>query len=156
MSDKSKKILIISIIVIAIIAVIVVICCNSNVEKIKNNTEENVIIPSCIFTEPEIAFVGLTEEKAKEAGYQTKTFKFPFAANGKALTLSESEGFVKVVADATYGEILGVHMIGSYASEIIYGAAAMVAKEQRVSDVQKIVFPHPTVCEVIREAMFTI
>ena len=63
---------------------------------------------------------------------------------------------MKIVYGKQHHEILGVHMIGSYASEIIYGAAAMVARCQRVEDVQKIVFPHPTVCEVIREAMFTV
>ena len=65
-------------------------------------------------------------------------------------------GIVKIVTDADHGTILGVHMIGSYASEIIYGAAIMVAEERRYKDVQKIVFPHPTVCEVIREGMFMI
>ena len=63
---------------------------------------------------------------------------------------------MKIITDDDHGTIIGVHMIGSYASEIIYGAAAMVAGEKRVSDVKRLVFPHPTVCEVIREAMFTI
>lgn len=114
--------------------------------------EENVIIPSCIFTEPEIAFVGLTEEKAKEAGYQTKTFKFPFAANGKALTLSESEGFVKVVADATYGEILGVHIIGPEASSLIHEAVAAMNLEATAASAGNMVHAHPTLSEALMEA----
>ena len=87
-------------------------------------------IPSVIYTNPEVGSVGETVETAKKAGIEAEEVSME------------------------HREILGVHMIGSYASEIIYGAAAMVAKKQRISDVEKLVFPHPTVCEVIREAMF--
>ncbi len=114
-------------------------------------------IPSVIYTNPEVASVGETVESAKKAGIDAEEVTLSLRYSGRYLAENEGgDGFVKVVYGKEHHEILGVHMIGSYASEIIYGAAAMVARCQRVEDVQKIVFPHPTVCEVIREAMFTI
>lgn len=114
-------------------------------------------IPSVIYTNPEVGTVGETVESAKKAGIDAEEVTLSLRYSGRYIAENEGgDGIVKIVYGREHHEILGVHMIGSYASEIIYGAAAMVAKEQRVSDVQKIVFPHPTVCEVIREAMFTI
>ena len=94
----------------------------------------------------------MTEEKAKEAGYTVKTFKFPFAANGKALTLSESEGFVKVVVDAAYGEILGVHIIGPEASSLIHEAVAAMNLEATAAAAGNMVHAHPTLSEALMEA----
>ena len=114
-------------------------------------------IPSVIYTNPEVGTVGETVESAKKAGIDAEEVTLSLRYSGRYIAENEGgDGIVKIVYGREHHEILGVHMIGSYASEIIYGAVAMVAKEQRVSDVQKIVFPHPTVCEVIREAMFTI
>lgn len=114
-------------------------------------------IPSVIYTNPEVASVGETVESAKLAGIDAEEVELSLRYSGRYIAENEGgDGFVKVVYGKLHHEILGVHMIGSYASEIIYGAAAMVARCQRVEDVQKIVFPHPTVCEVIREAMFAI
>lgn len=114
-------------------------------------------IPSVIYTNPEVGTVGETLESAKVAGFDAAEVTLSLRYSGRYIAENEGgDGFVKVVYGKEHNQILGVHMIGNYASEIIYGAAAMVAKEQRVADVQKIVFPHPTVCEVIREAMFTI
>ena len=114
-------------------------------------------IPSVIYTNPEVGTVGETIDSAKKAGLDAEEITLSLRYSGRYIAENEGgDGIVKIVYGREHHEILGVHMIGSYASEIIYGAAAMVAKEQRVSDVQKIVFPHPTVCEVIREAMFTI
>ncbi len=114
-------------------------------------------IPSVIYTNPEVASVGETLESAQKAGIDAEETTLSLRYSGRYLAENEGgDGFVKIVYGKQHHEILGVHMIGSYASEIIYGAAAMVARCQRVEDVQKIVFPHPTVCEVIREAMFTV
>lgn len=114
-------------------------------------------IPSVIYINPEVGTVGETVESAKKAGIDAEEVTLSLRYSGRYIAENEGgDGIVKIVYGREHHEILGVHMIGSYASEIIYGAAAMIAKEQRVSDVQKIVFPHPTVCEVIREAMFTI
>ena len=112
-------------------------------------------IPSVIYTNPEVGSVGETVETAKKAGIEAEEITLSLRYSGRYVAENEGgDGIVKVVYGKEHREILGVHMIGSYASEIIYGAAAMVAKKQRISDVEKLVFPHPTVCEVIREAMF--
>ena len=114
-------------------------------------------IPSVIYTNPEVGTVGETVESAKKAGIDAEEVTLSLRYSGRYIAENEGgDGIVKIVYGKEHHEILGVHMIGSYASEIIYGAAAMVARRQRVADVQKIVFPHPTVCEVIREAMFSI
>ena len=114
-------------------------------------------IPSVIYTNPEVGSVGETVESAKKAGIEAEEAVLSLRYSGRYIAENEGgDGIVKVVYGKEHHEILGVHMIGSYASEIIYGAAAMVAKKQRVADVEKLVFPHPTVCEVIREAMFSI
>lgn len=114
-------------------------------------------IPAVIYTKPEVGCVGETVESAKAKGIDAKGYKLTLKYSGRYVAEVEGgDGFVKIVVDNAHRKIIGVHMIGSYASEIIYGAAAMVAQEQRVDDVRKIVFPHPTVCEVIREGMFTI
>ena len=114
-------------------------------------------IPAVIYTKPEIGTVGETLESAKAKGINAKEETVSLRYSGRYIAEVEGgDGIVKIVTDADHGTILGVHMIGSYASEIIYGAAIMVAEERRYKDVQKIVFPHPTVCEVIREGMFMI
>jgi len=114
-------------------------------------------IPSVIYTNPEVGTVGETVESAKKAGIEAEEATLSLRYSGRYIAENEGgDGIVKIVYGKEHHEILGVHMIGSYASEIIYGAAAMVARCQRVADIQKIVFPHPTVCEVIREAMFEI
>ncbi len=112
-------------------------------------------IPSVIYTNPEVASVGETTESAKEKGLdvniQTVTLKY----SGRYIAENEhSYGILKVITDKKHKNIVGLSMIGSYSSEIIYGAAMMVETEMRVEDIQKLVFPHPTVCEVIRESMF--
>lgn len=113
---------------------------------------EEQTIPSCIFTDIEIATVGLTEEQAKEKGYDIRTFKFPFAANGKALTLGENEGFVKVVCDSRFGEILGVHIIGPEASSLIHEAVMAVRLEATAEYAGTTVHAHPTLSEALMEA----
>ena len=112
-------------------------------------------IPAVIYTNPEVATVGETEESAKAKGLdvnvQTVTLKY----SGRYIAENEhGYGILKVITDKKHKHIVGLHMIGTYASEIIYGAAMMVETEMRVEDIQKMVFPHPTVCEVIRESMF--
>ena len=109
-------------------------------------------IPSCIFTDLEIAYVGMTEAQAKEKGYEVRTFKFPFEANGKALTLGESEGFVKVVCDSRFGEILGVHIIGPEASSLIQEAATAMRLEATAEYAGSTVHAHPTLSEALMEA----
>src|SRR5258708_3921335 len=109
-------------------------------------------IPGCTYCEPQIASVGLTEAKAKEAGHQVKIGKFPFSANSKASIVGQHEGFIKIVSDAKYGEILGVHIIGPVATEIISEAVTVMELEGTVDDLMFIVHAHPTVYEGLLDA----
>ena len=109
-------------------------------------------IPGCTYTTPEIASCGLTEAAAKEAGYEIKVGKFPFTASGKASAAGAKEGFVKLIFDATYGELLGAHMIGANVTEMI--AEIVVARKLETTghEIIKSVHPHPTMSEAIMEA----
>lgn len=109
-------------------------------------------IPGCTYTNPEISSVGLTEEKAREKGYEIKVGKFPFSASGKASAAGQKEGFVKLVFDAKYGELLGAHMIGGNVTEMI--AELVIAKKLEITghELIKAIHPHPTMSEAIMEA----
>lgn len=114
-------------------------------------------IPSVIYTSPEVGCAGETEESAKSKGLEFDTAKISMMYSGRYVAENESgDGICKVLVDKKHRNIIGVHMIGSYASEIIYGAALMIETEMRVDDIKELVFPHPTVSEVIREAIFTL
>ena len=128
--------------------------CINNILGKKDRINYNSI-PSVIYTNPEVASVGETEQSAKEKGLDVTVETVTLKYSGRYIAENEhGNGVVKLIIDKQHRNIVGLHMIGSYASEIIYGAAMMVETEMRVADVQKLVFPHPTVCEVIREAMF--
>jgi dihydrolipoamide dehydrogenase len=109
-------------------------------------------IPACTYTIPEISSVGMTEEKAKEAGYEVKIGKFPYTASGKASAAGHNDGFVKLVFDAKYGELLGAHMIGGNVTEMI--AEMVVAKKLEITgqELIKTIHPHPTMSEAVMEA----
>ncbi len=109
-------------------------------------------IPGCTYTNPEVASVGMTEQAAKEAGYKIKVGKFPFTASGKASAAGAKEGFVKLVFDEKYGELLGAHMIGANVTEMI--AELVVAKKLETTgeEIIKAVHPHPTMSEAVMEA----
>ena len=109
-------------------------------------------IPGCTYCQPQVASVGLTEAKAKEAGYEVKIGKFPFMASGKAFAVGEREGFVKFITDAKYGEILGVHIIGSEATELIAEATLAKSLEATAESVLKTIHAHPTLSESVMEA----
>ena len=114
-------------------------------------------IPSVIYTNPEVASVGLTAAAAKARGIDAVEKKVTMKMSGRYVAENEGgDGILKLVAGREHGNILGIHMIGNYASEIIYGCAIIVEREMRAKDLQKFVFPHPTVGEVIREAAFSI
>jgi dihydrolipoamide dehydrogenase len=109
-------------------------------------------VPNCTYCEPEIASVGLTERQAREAGHQVRVGRFPFAGNSKAAILGTREGFVKIVSDAGYGEILGVHMIGPRVTESIAEAVAVMRLEGTVADLTHTIHAHPTLAEAVLEA----
>jgi dihydrolipoamide dehydrogenase len=96
--------------------------------------------------------VGLTEAQAKEAGYALKVGKFPFQPNGKALGLDDNVGFVKIVAEEKYNEVLGVHMVGPHVTEMLAGVTGMIGLETTLEELAHTVHPHPTLSEVIMEA----
>jgi dihydrolipoamide dehydrogenase len=110
-------------------------------------------VPGCTYCDPQVASVGLTEAKAKEAGHKVKVGKFPFTAVAKAKIEDASEGFVKIVADSEYGEILGVHMIGNTVTEIIAEGVAAMVLEGTVEDLVNTIHAHPTLAEATHEAM---
>jgi dihydrolipoamide dehydrogenase len=109
-------------------------------------------IPGCTYTEPQIGSVGLTETQAKEKGYEVKVGKFPFAGNSKATILGSHDGFVKVVADAKYGEILGVHILGPQATELVAEAVAVMELEGTVEEMMFTIHAHPTLAESLLDA----
>jgi len=128
--------------------------CINNILGKKDRVNYNSI-PAVIYTNPEVASVGETEESAKAKGLDVDVKSVTLKYSGRYIAENEhGYGILKVLTDKKHKNIVGLHMIGSYASEIIYGAAMMVETEMRVEDIQKLVFPHPTVCEVIRESMF--
>lgn len=128
--------------------------CINNILGKKDRINYNSI-PAVIYTNPEVASVGETSETVKEKGIDARVETLTLKYSGRYIAENEhGNGILKVIINNKHNNIIGLHMIGSYASEIIYGAAMMVETEMRVTDIQKLVFPHPTVCEVIREAMF--
>ncbi|NIJ09162.1 dihydrolipoamide dehydrogenase [Sphingomonas vulcanisoli] len=112
-------------------------------------------IPGCTYSRPQVASVGLTEAKAKDAGYEVKVGKFPFIGNGKAIALGEAEGFVKTVFDARTGELLGAHMVGAEVTELIEGYIVAKQLETTEADLMETIFPHPTLSEMMHESVLS-
>jgi len=110
------------------------------------------LVPNCTYCDPEVASVGLTEAKARELGYDVKLGKFPFSASGKARILGEEEGFVKIVSESKYDEILGVHIIGPHATELIAEACVAMQLESTAEELGRTMHAHPTVSEAVMEA----
>lgn len=110
-------------------------------------------IPACTYSYPQVAHVGLTEAQARSLGHKVKVGKFPFLANGKAIALGATEGFVKVVFDANSGELLGAHMVGEEATEMIQGYTIASQLETTEEELMHTVFPHPTLSESMHEAV---
>ena len=113
-------------------------------------------IPWIIYTSPEIAWVGRSEQQAKAAGIEVKTGQFPFAINGRALGLNEPNGFVKIVADAKTDRVLGVHMIHARASDLIQEGVTTMEFKGAAEDIARITHGHPTLSEVVREAALNV
>ncbi|NJR78862.1 dihydrolipoyl dehydrogenase [Sphingomonas corticis] len=110
-------------------------------------------IPGCTYSRPQVASVGLTEAKAKEAGHEVKVGKFPFIGNGKAIALGEADGFVKTVFDAKTGELLGAHMVGAEVTELIQGYVVARQLETTEAELMETVFAHPTLSEMMHESV---
>jgi dihydrolipoamide dehydrogenase len=110
-------------------------------------------VPGCTYCWPQVASVGMTEARAKEAGRKVKAGKFPFIGNGKAIALGEVEGFIKTVFDAETGELLGAHMVGAEVTELIQGYAIARTAEATDAELRATIFPHPTLSEMMHEAV---
>lgn len=111
------------------------------------------LVPGCTYCYPEIASIGLTEARARERGYEVKTSKFPFSANGRANIAGERNGFIKLVADAKYGQLLGVHMIGPHVTELIAEGGVALSHEATAESLVHTIHAHPTLYEAIHEAV---
>lgn len=110
------------------------------------------VIPSCVFTKPELASVGLTEEQAVQKGIDYKVGRFPLTANGKSIIMNDFKGLIKIIADKKYGEILGVHILGPRATELITEGALAISLEATVDEIVNTIHAHPTVGEALKEA----
>jgi len=110
-------------------------------------------VPGCTYCEPQVASVGLTEAKAKEAGREIKVGRFPFVGNGKAIALGEPDGLVKTIFDAKTGELLGAHMVGAEVTELIQGFVIAMNLETTEEELIHTIFPHPTLSETMKESV---
>src|SRR5438045_6701712 len=113
-------------------------------------------IPNATYCEPQIGSIGLTEKQARDAGYKVKTGKFPFVGNSKATILGNHSGFIKVVSEEAYGEVLGIHIIGPLATEILAEAAAVLNLEGTIDDMMNMIHAHPTVWEGMGDAFASV
>jgi dihydrolipoamide dehydrogenase len=129
------------------------------VEKIAGLNDVHLMnvgnIPGCTYCRPQIASVGMTEARAKEAGHDVKVGRFPFIGNGKAIAMGETEGMVKTVFDAKTGELLGAHMIGAEVTEMIQGYTIARTLEATEAELMNTIFPHPTISETMHEAVLS-
>jgi dihydrolipoamide dehydrogenase len=127
-------------------------CCVERLCGFSDRTIDYTTVPGCTYTDPGVASVGMTETAAKEAGHEVRIGKFPFMANGRALASDETEGFVKLVFDARYGELLGAHLVGSQATELIAELVMAKKLEATEEEILHAMHPHPTYSEAIMEA----
>src|SRR5690606_33032965 len=129
------------------------------VEHMNNLTPESLSyenIPSCIYTDPEVASIGLSEKEAKERGMEVKVGKFPFQAIGKAHVHGDTEGFVKIIANKTNDDIVGIHMVGPNVTELISEASLAKLLDATPWEISKTVHAHPTLAEIIGEAAMSV
>jgi dihydrolipoamide dehydrogenase len=130
------------------------VICVEKIAGLKDVHPMNVAnIPGCTYCRPQIASVGMTEARAKEAGHTVKVGHFPFIGNGKAIAMGETEGMVKTVFDAKTGELLGAHMIGAEVTEMIQGYTIARTLESTEAELMNTIFPHPTISETMHEAV---
>ena len=129
------------------------VICVEAIKGLNAHPMDKLKIPGCTYCSPQIASVGLTEAKAKEAGYSLKVGRFPFVGNGKAIALGEPEGLVKTIFDAKTGKLLGAHMVGAEVTELIQGFVIAMNLETTEEELINAVFPHPTLSETMHESV---
>jgi dihydrolipoamide dehydrogenase len=129
------------------------VICVEAIKGLNPHPMDKLKIPGCTYCSPQIASVGLTEAKAKEAGYSLKVGRFPFVGNGKAIALGEPDGLVKTIFDAKTGKLLGAHMVGAEVTELIQGFVIAMNLETTEEELINAVFPHPTLSETMHESV---
>jgi len=129
------------------------VVCVEAIKGLHPHPLDKLKIPGCTYCNPQIASVGLTEQKAKEQGREIKVGRFPFAGNGKAIALGEDQGLVKTIFDAKTGQLLGAHMVGAEVTELIQGYVIAMQLETTEEDLMHTVFPHPTLSEMMHESV---
>ncbi len=129
------------------------VICVEAIKGLHPHAMEKLMIPGCTYCNPQIASIGLTEEKAKTAGYTLKVGRFPFIGNGKAIALGEPDGLVKTIFDAKTGKLLGAHMVGAEVTELIQGFVVAMSCETTEEELINAVFPHPTLSETMHESV---
>ena len=129
------------------------VICVETIKGLDTHAMDKNQIPGCTYCHPQVASVGLTEAKAKEAGHEIKVGRFPFIGNGKAIALGEPEGLIKTIFDAKTGQLLGAHMIGAEVTELIQGYVVAMGLETTEQELMHTVFPHPTLSEMMHESV---
>ena len=129
------------------------VICVEAIKGLHPHAMDKSMIPGCTYCHPQVASVGLTEAKAKAAGYELKIGRFPFVGNGKAIALGEPDGLVKTIFDAKTGKLLGAHMVGAEVTELIQGFVVAMNLETTEEDLMHTVFPHPTLSEMMHESV---
>jgi dihydrolipoamide dehydrogenase len=129
------------------------VICVETIKGLHTHALDRAMIPGCTYCQPQIASVGLTEAKAKEAGHEIRVGRFPFIGNGKAIALGEPEGMVKTIFDAKTGQLLGAHMVGAEVTELIQGFVVAMNCETTEEELINTVFPHPTLSETMHESV---
>jgi dihydrolipoamide dehydrogenase len=129
------------------------VICIEKIAGLDAHPMDKLKIPGCTYCHPQVASVGLTEQKAKDAGREVKVGRFPFIGNGKAIALGEPDGLIKTVFDAKTGELLGAHMVGAEVTELIQGFVVAMGLETTEEDLMHTVFPHPTLSEMMHESV---
>jgi len=128
------------------------VICAENIAGVETVTIDYRMVPHATYCQPQIASFGLTEAQAKEAGHQVKVGRFPFQPNGKALGLGEYTGFIKIITDEKYGEILGAHMIGPEVTELLPELTLAQRNELTTAEIARNIHAHPSLSEVLMEA----
>jgi dihydrolipoamide dehydrogenase len=129
------------------------VVCIEAIKGLDPHPIDKLKIPGCTYCQPQIASVGLTEQKAKEQGREIKVGRFPFVGNGKAIALGEDQGLVKTIFDAKTGQLLGAHLVGAEVTELIQGFVIAMQLETTEEDLMHTVFPHPTLSETMHESV---
>jgi dihydrolipoamide dehydrogenase len=129
------------------------IICVEAIKGLKPHPMDRNMIPGCTYCNPQVASVGMTEAKAKEAGRDIRVGRFPFVGNGKAIALGEDQGMVKVIFDKKTGQLLGAHMVGAEVTELIQGYVIAMNLETTEEELMHTIFPHPTLSEMMKEAV---